>query len=387
MLIFEPVDFDSYMTGTSWRGRLAAALRDRTELKAAAEYHVRCVRAGYPACWRSDRMWECAKFEIHLGHAEENPEDSWIESRPEELLAGLMLEKPPTEESEHASAEDLMSKNAHWPVFWRNVVERGEGWAEVEKLMASEYEAYVDHSGERQWYSLDDEHRLVLLQDGRQTQMEAAALRDRLVALNDDSVRWAGIFIFARWRKPGRQHILGHDGEVLNWILDRIDDLMPLYRLSVPVDFPLPERPADLVPSQAAPQEAFWDYMRGVGDKDGRRGDRYVASGQEIVRACELIQERFHGFHCGWEKEGRDFAAYLRGERILTLSRDGKVRLMLKSVPEHNRRTAQDSFADRFRCDANSRELYVMHFALFSPAEELSDWLQLAGEGVLVPRE
>jgi hypothetical protein len=329
-------------------------------------------------------MWECVKFEVHLGHAEEDPEQSWIRSRPEELLTGLMLEKPATEVSEYAGPDALMSKDAHWPVFWRNVVADPDGWAEFEGLMRKGYDVYVALHEERQWFSWHDDDRLRLVQEDHDELAERGALRHRLKELNASRGRWAGVFVFARWWEPGREHILGHDGEVLNWVLDRIDELMPLYRLSVPVDFPFPERPSDL---EDSPPDDFWEQMRDAGAKDGRRGDRYVQTGKAIVRACERVEEEFHGFHCGWQKGKDRLSAFLNGERILSLYSDGKVRVVLKAVPESMRTTAAESFREQFSCSPASRKLYVRHFLRFRPAQELFDWLRLAGRDVLRQKE
>jgi len=357
MRIFEPVDFDSYMTGTGWRGRLAQAIRERTPYKAAAEYHVRCVRAGYPACWLA------------------------------ELLTGLMVEKPPTELRPGLAQSELMSPRAHWPIFWASVMKSEDGWSELNALMNAGYEVHLSsHSQGRWWYSMR-EGSLVCRSADREEQHSLESLRARLEAMNADRQHWAGVFVFQRWKQPGREHILGHDGAVLNWILTCIDELTRLYRLCVPVDFPFPERPEHLVPVDTFVADAFWDKLRRVGDRDGRRGDKYCSTARGLLEAFRDVEEEFYGFDCGWEPEQDAFAGYLKGQLLLRVGSDGSVLVRLGALPEQERSRARTGFEERFACPPDAPKLCVMHFARFSLPEDMRDWITLVGKSTLAPRQ
>lgn len=387
MEIFKPVDFDNHMSGTTWRGKLAQVIRKSTQFKAAAEYHVRCVRVGYPTCWVRKRMWECAKFEIHLGHVEEDPNDSWIRSRPEELLAGLMVEKQPTEKRPGLTDEQLMSPQSHWPHFWNNVVNDEDGWAELTDLIRDGYRLYLASHDEGQWWYSYRAGSLICTSDSADCESTMDDLKERLVMMNANTKNWGGVLIFQGWKEPGREHILGHDGEVVNWVLDIIEELTSLYRLSVPVDFPYPERPDDLSAADEDGATDFWEELHETGEKDGERGDRYCAAAESIVSACRKVESEYHGFHCGWQKEGTRFVAYLKGDKLIRLKPDGSVRVKLKALPEAKRPRIREEFKKRFHSMPGNSDLYVMHFGPADMPDALYDWITFAGETIIAPRE
>lgn len=385
MQIFEPVDFDSQMTGTSWRGRLAETIRDGTRYEAISESRTRCVQVGYPSCLMKDQMAWCAKFEIRFAHAGHKPGSLWVRMKPEQLITGLRVEKPTAQEEGEESGEKQAPRRSHWPFFWNRVAESEEGWSELEDLLSKGYSVYLVSHGRSEHRYYTHAGSLICTSAGEECTASMPELKSRLSDINENTEQWGSVFVFRSWKEPGREHILGHDGAVLNWILDTIDELTPLYRLCVPTSSRYPDRPGDLAPPEDGPEE-FWDELRHAGYKDGQRPDKYCEAARGIIEACEKMEDEFHGFHCGWQLDKNRFVGFLLNDEIIRLDADGNMKIQLGKLPEQDRAKARQKFDDRFTCQPDDSCLYVMYFGQCDLPEDLYEWLRTSCSAMIEPR-
>ncbi|GEM_PF-5540711 len=234
--LFSEHDFHNAMTGTTWRRRIAETLKNRLgpPFGVKSVYHMREVQIGH--LQRMGKPGVFAKISVFLGHEEGH---TWDIADPGELVVAFWMEKGLEKLGKDDKPASLMTPEWDWHRFVGNVLVAQNG----EKLLRSTLEAAhgsipVKGTDDSKWVVYEVRDGAVVEGSDPGTRLPDVRLVDVIGKRAQREDKWLSVLLKATF--GGRERILGHDLEAIDFIQHTVNAFVPLYNVCVSSQFQLP---------------------------------------------------------------------------------------------------------------------------------------------------